>query len=74
MSTRRSGGSFPINREWPTTHAAGGGRRDGCRWWKRGQLSIRSCSKLEARSVRHSQPVHNGSRAFKFKRPPVPVV
>ena len=54
----------------------GGGRRDGCRWWKRGQLSIRRCSKHEARSVRHSQPVHNGSRAFQasvrqLKHPPL---
>ena len=29
-----------------------------------GQLFIRGSSTLEARSVRHQQPVHNGSRAF----------
>ena len=40
------------------------------------ELSIRRSSKVEARSVRHPQPVHNGSRAFQasvrhLKHPPL---
>ena len=79
MSTRRSEAYEALSKSTENgklrTQHEGGGRRNGCRWWERVQLSIRRSSKLEARSVRHPQPVHNGSRAFQasvrhLKHPP----